>query len=108
MAVEVYSVPAQQQLFLSCCGRQVGQFWIKTAMTDGKMNKSFAGQELSFQQIPSSFPSRHNYSVCGQHADRRKNCATAGSSDSNNKQICSTTASVLTATECLIVVPTTL
>eukprot|EP00965_Chrysotila_dentata_P157725 5210161-Pleurochrysis_carterae.AAC.1 len=36
-----------------------------------------------------------------------KDCATAGSLDSNNKQICTTTASV-TANECLIVVPTTL
>eukprot|EP00965_Chrysotila_dentata_P070098 2315463-Pleurochrysis_carterae.AAC.2 len=36
-----------------------------------------------------------------------KDCATVGSFDSNHKQICTTTASV-TATECLIVVPTTL
>eukprot|EP00965_Chrysotila_dentata_P230431 6197773-Pleurochrysis_carterae.AAC.1 len=36
-----------------------------------------------------------------------KDFATAGSFDSNNKQICTTTA-FETATECLIVVPTTL
>eukprot|EP00965_Chrysotila_dentata_P002325 75978-Pleurochrysis_carterae.AAC.1 len=56
MAVEVYFVPSQQQLLLSCCGRQVGQLWIETAVIEGKTKKPLAGQELSFQQIPSPFP----------------------------------------------------
>eukprot|EP00965_Chrysotila_dentata_P153481 5072833-Pleurochrysis_carterae.AAC.1 len=75
-------------------------------MIDGKTKKLLAGQELSFQQIPFPLPFASQLYAANMPTDG-KDRATAGSFESNNKQIGTTTAYVA-ATECLIVVPTTL